>query len=122
VKRSLICRLIFGATVSERRRQHAKALDGRLPTPEQLRQLGGLIASALTEIRAHCDKPRVVFALADAFHNLPRVMFAPEFSWSWALIFFEGLEREQPEIGRRYIEAFDTIMGFRAAPGAAGRE
>ena len=114
---SLLRRLIFGATVQERRRKFANALDGSLPTPEQMRQLGRMLGDALVEIRCRNRDPELVFALADAFHCLPSVMFAPEFQWSWFLIFLEGLERLHPEVGRRYIAAFDKVVGFQAVPG-----
>jgi hypothetical protein len=110
---------MFGASVQERRRQHARALDGRPPTPEQLRQLGRMVTDALTEIRARNREPEVVFALADAFHNLPWVIHHPQFSWSRLLIFLEALERDFPEIGHKYMVAFDQVVGFRAEPGAA---
>src|SRR5262249_3948623 len=116
---SLLHRLIFGATVAERRREFAKALDGQLPTPEQMRRLGRMLGDALCEIRCRHRDPNLVFALADAFHCQPFVMFAPEFQWSWFLIFLEGLERQYPEVGRRYIEAFDEMVGFQAEPGTA---
>ena len=103
--------------MQERRRDFAKALDGRLPTPEQMRQLGRMLGDALVEIRCRTRDPELVFALADAFHCLPDVMFTPEFQWSWFLIFLEGLERQYPEVGRRYIAAFDEVVGFRAEPG-----
>jgi hypothetical protein len=106
--------LIFGATVQERRREFAKALDGRLPTPEQLRLLGRMLGEALIEIRSRHRDPDLVFALADAFHSQPFVMFAPEFQWSWFLIFLEGLERQYPEVGRRYVAAFDQVVGFQS--------
>jgi len=115
---SLLRRLIFGATVKERRREFAKALDGRLPTSEQLLQLGRMAADAFGEIRCYHRDPELVFALADAFHCLPSIMFAPEFQWSWFLIFLEGLERLYPEVGRRYIAAFDEVVGFPVEPGA----
>ncbi|WP_149110298.1 hypothetical protein [Limnoglobus roseus] len=102
--------------MSERRRRHAECLDGRLPTPEQYRQLIDLTADAFTAIRSFCDQPVVVFALADAFHNLPRMAVAPEYSWSWALMYFERLARDHPEVGDWYLTAFDRIMGFDAEP------
>ena len=116
--RSLIRRLIFGATVGERRRQHAKALDGRRPTAGQLRQLGRMASDAFIDIRNTRDID-VANALADAFHNLPVVVYAPAFSWSWLLVFLDGLERLYPEYGQRYLAAFDEAVGFEAEPGAA---
>jgi hypothetical protein len=113
---SFLRHLIFGATLHERRREFAKGLDGSLPTPEQMRRLGHMLEDALVEIRCRNRDPDLVFALADAFHCLPHVMFAPEFQWSWFLIFLEGLERLYPEIGRRYIAAFDEVVGFQAEP------
>lgn len=111
--RSLIRRLMFGATVGERRQQHAKALDGKLPTPEQVRQLGRMASDAFIDIRNTRDVD-LANALADAFHNLPAVVHSPAFSWSWLLIFLVGLERLYPEVGRRYLAAFDEAVGFRA--------
>jgi len=116
---SPLLRLIFGATVQERRREFAKALDGQLPTAEQMLQLGRMTGDAIIEIRCRTRDPDLVFALADAFHCLPSVMFAPEFKWSWFLLILEGLERLYPEVGRRYIAAFDEVVGFHAEPGAA---
>jgi hypothetical protein len=107
------------STVQERRRAFAKALDGHLPTPEQMRRLGRMLGDALVEIRCRNRDPELVFALADAFHCLPAVMFAPGFRWSWFLIFLEGLERLYPEVGHRYIAAFDEVVSFQAEPGAA---
>jgi hypothetical protein len=118
MRRSLFRWLIFGATVSERRQQHAKALDGRLPSPDQLRQLGRMAADAFVDIRNTRDID-LANALADAFHNLPAVVHWPEFSWSWLLVFLNGLERLYPEVGRRYLAAFDQVVGFYAEPGAA---
>jgi hypothetical protein len=119
VRRSLFRRLFFGETVSEKRERFAKSLDGQRPTPEQLRQLGLMAHDALCEIRARKREPEVVFALADAFHNLPCVMLDPRFSWSWLLVFLSALERDFPDVGCRYVEAFDRIVGFNAEPGAA---
>ena len=111
--RSMIRRLMFGATVGERRRQHAKALDGTLRTPEQLRQLGRMASDAFIDIRNTRDID-LANALADAFHNLPVVAHSSAFSWSWLLMFLDGLERLYPEVGRRYVAAFDEAVGFRA--------
>ncbi len=113
MERSLIRRMIFGATVQERRQQHAKALNGLLPTPDQLRQLGRMAADVFVDIRITRDID-LANSLADAFHNLPVVVYSPQFSWSWLLVFIDGLERLYPEVGQRYIEAFDEIVGFRA--------
>src|SRR5262245_59300899 len=92
--------MIVGAAMHERRRLFAKALDGQLPTPEQMSQLGRMAGDAFIEIRCRSRDPELVFALADAFHCLPSVMFATEFKWSWLLIFLEELERLYPEVGR----------------------
>jgi hypothetical protein len=116
---SLFRRILWGATVQERRERFAKSLDGRLPTPEQHRQLGRMAADAFMEIRARNREPELVFALADAFHCLPAVMHEAGFSWSWLLIFLAALERDFPEVGRRYMAAFDRVVGFDAEPGAA---
>ena len=116
---SLLRPLIVGATVQERRREFAKALDGQLPTLDQMRQLGLMAGDAFIEIRCRTRDPELVFALADAFHCLPSVMFAAEFKWSWFLMFLEGLERLYPEVGRQYITAFDEVVGFRAEPNPA---
>ena len=102
------------ATVQERRERFAKSIDGQLPTPEQLCLLGRMAADALVEIRARSREPELVFALADAFHCLPAVMHELWFSWSYLLIFLVALEREFPEVGRRYIAAFDQVVGFKA--------
>lgn len=109
--RSLIRRLIFGETMQERRRQHAKALDRQPPTPDQLRQLGRMTAETFVDIRNTRDID-LANALADAFHNLPVEVHSPQFSWARLLMFLEGLERRYPEVGRRYIAAFDGIVGF----------
>ncbi|MBA4190761.1 MAG: hypothetical protein C0467_22475 [Planctomycetaceae bacterium] len=119
MRRSLLRRLFFGETVTEKRERFAKDLDGQRPTPEQLRQLGLMARDALCEIRSRNREPEVVFALADAFHNLPLVMHDPRFSWSWLLVFLTTLERDFPDIGRRYVEVFDRIVGFKAEPAAA---
>jgi hypothetical protein len=116
---SLFRRLLCGATVQERRERYAKSIDGHLPTPEQQRLLGRMAADAFVEIRARSREPDLVFALADAFHCLPAVMHEPGFSWSWLLIFLAALERDFPEVGRRYMAAFDAVVGFDAEPGAA---
>jgi hypothetical protein len=116
---SLIRWLLFGATVQERRERFAKSIDGKLPTPEQLRLLGQMAADAFVEIRARNREPELVFSLADAFHCLPTVMHEPGFSWSWLLIFLAALERDYPEVGRRYIAAFDRVVGFEAEPSDA---
>jgi hypothetical protein len=99
--------------VNEKRERFAKSLDGQRPTPEQLQQLGLMAHAALCEIRARAREPEVVFALADAFHNLPLAMIDPRFSWSWLLVFLSALERDFPEVGRRYVEDFDRIVGFK---------
>ena len=99
MRRSLLPKLIFGATVCERRHQHAKDLDGQLPTPDQLRQLGLMASDAFIQIRNTRDID-LANALADAFHNVPVVVHSPEFSWSWLLVFLDGLEQLYPEIGR----------------------
>lgn len=101
-------RRLFGGTVSERRRQHALALNGRLPTPDQHRQLDQMAADAFLDIRNTRDID-LANALADAFHNLPVVVHSPGFSWSWLLVFLDGLERLYPEVGRRYLVAFDRV-------------
>ena len=106
--------------MSERRTQHVKALDGRLPTPDQLRQLGNMTAHAFLHIRSTRDL-ELARALADAFHNLPRVVYEPCFLWSQVLMFLEGFERLYPEAGCGYIAAFDQIVGFPGAPAARGR-
>jgi hypothetical protein len=100
--------------VNEKRERFARSLDGQLPTPEQLQQLGRMATSAMCEIRGRAHEPEVVFALADAFHNLPTVMVSPRFSWSWLLIFLSALARDFPDVGRRYVEDFDRIVGFKA--------
>lgn len=107
--------------MSERRQQHAKALDGRLPTPDQLRQLGCMASDAFIHIRNTRDID-LANALADAFHNLPAVMCSPEFSWSWLLVFLEGLERLYPEVSHPYLAAFDRAVGFNAEPIGASSE
>lgn len=117
MRRSLLRRLLFGETVNEKRERFAKSLDCQRPTPEQLRQLGLMAHDALCEIRVRNHEPEMVFALADAFHNLPSVMLAPQFSWSWLLVFLSTLERDFPDVGRRYMEAFDRIVGFGPEPG-----
>ena len=105
------------AGVSERRQQHAKALDGRLPTPDQLLQLGHMASDAFIDIRNTRDID-LANAIADAFHNLPVEVHTQEFSWSWLLIFLVGLERLYPEVGRKYLAAFDQVVGFDADPHA----
>lgn len=117
--RSLIRRLLFGATVQERRERFAKSIDGQMPTPEQQQLLGRMAGAAFGEIRCRYREPELVFALADAFHNLPSVMHEPSFSWSWLLIFLDALERDFPEVGHRYMAAFDKVIGFETSPGAA---
>jgi hypothetical protein len=106
---------MFGATVQEQRRQHAKALDGTLPTPEQLQKLGRMSADAFLDIRNYSRNQGLVFALADAFHNLPAVVYSSQFKWSWLLVFLEVLERDYPEVGRKFIADFDEITGLQSA-------
>jgi hypothetical protein len=118
---SLLRRLFFGATVQERRRKFAKSLDGRLPTPKHLRQLGRMLHDAFCEIRSHRDDLDLVSALADTFHSQPFVMFSPEFQWSWLRMFLEGLERQYPKVGQQSIYAFDEMVGFQAEPGSGDR-
>ena len=101
--------------MSDRRKLYAKSIDGQLPTPEQMRQLGQMAGNAFLEIRARTRDPDLVFALSDAFHCLPVVMHESSFSWSWFLIFLEELERQYPEVGGRYLSTFDEIVGFRAS-------
>jgi hypothetical protein len=118
VVRSLIRRLLFGATVQERRERFAKSIDGQLPTPEQHRLLGLMATHAFSDIRNFHREPELVFALADAFHNLPVVMHDPSFSWSLLLIFLDRLERDFPEVGSRYMAQFEKVIGFDATPAA----
>ena len=101
-----------------RRREFAKARDGQLPTPEQMSMLARMLGDAFCDIRCCSEDPNLVHALADAFHSQPYVMFSPDFQWSWLLVFLEGLERQYPEVGLRYITAFDKIWGFQAEPSA----
>src|SRR2546423_145186 len=86
----------------QRRRDFVKSLDGRLPSPEQVRLLGELLMEALLEIRNSQD-PQRTRALADALHNLPLAMHCDWFRWSVLLAELEAYERLQPQSGARYI-------------------
>jgi hypothetical protein len=78
-----------------------------------------MAADAFVAIRNYSRDPSLVFSVADAFHNLPTVVYSPHFSWSWLLIFLEALERDHPEVGCRFVADFDAIIGFSAEPSAA---
>lgn len=104
---------ILAPIESERRRGFAKSMDGSLPSPQQMQMLGRMTMDALLAIRGNSQKPSLVFAVADAFHNLPESMFEPTFKWSSLLMFLEGLERECPDLGRRFLADFDAIIGFK---------
>ena len=78
-----------------------------------MRLLSRIAYRAFVDIRARALDPKLVFALADALHNLPIVMYEPTFNWSWVLMFLEDLERAYPDVGSRYLAAFDEAIGFR---------
>lgn len=72
-----------------------------------------MASDAFILIRDSTRDPRLVFFVADAFHNLPAVVHSPRFRWSWLLNFLEGLEREYPAVGGQFLTAFDEVIGFR---------
>lgn len=111
LRHSILGRIFFGYTMNELRQRHSKSLEGQLPNPDQRRQLDSMMRCAFLDIRNTRDIDLSI-ALADAFHNLPEMVHAPWFSWSYLLIFLIGLEKLYPEIGRNYLAMFDKVVGF----------
>jgi hypothetical protein len=108
-----VWKLLSGGTVRERREQFAKSLDGQQPTPEQMKLLGQMIQNAFLMIRSDASDSNLVFALSDAFHNLPRDMFEPNFSWYWLAGSLHGLEQKHPVVGQTFLTMLDRAMGFK---------
>lgn len=108
-----IRRILRIPTIDERRVEYLKAhLEGRRPTPEQGMSLIRLICMAFVWIRSRPESPAVVFAIADAFHNLPGEMFSENFSWCRTLEVLLCLKQQAPDVGAIFLDEFDDIVGF----------
>ncbi|QDU29340.1 hypothetical protein ETAA8_44490 [Anatilimnocola aggregata] len=73
--------------------------------------LGAMTMDAFLCIQNCCDDSEAVFAVADAFHNLPAISFSSHFRWSYVLMMLENLEQVQPTIGGHYLAEFDKVIG-----------
>lgn len=71
---------------------------GLLPTEEQRRMLCQMMYRTFVQIRslAYSGASQQTADLADAFHNLPTVMYAPDFSWSFLRYFLVFYQNKYP--------------------------
>ena len=77
----------------------------------QRRELGRMIADAMVALRAACwsGDAEEGAAIADAFHNVPGMMFAETFEWNWFRGELERYADRYPERGRAWLERLDAI-------------
>ena len=87
--------------------------DAKPLTERQRRKLCEMLYRALLEIRAlgWDGKAEQIADLADAFHNLPAMLWSEDFSLDFFRNFLEGYRQKYPEgWGTGYIKALDEIM------------
>jgi hypothetical protein len=93
------------------RAKRMKDLDGHLPTDEQKRLLCEMMYRAFLELRhlGWQGKAEQAADLADAFHNLPTVMYSPDFRWSVLHMFLESYQRKYPNGFEDYVAMLENI-------------
>jgi hypothetical protein len=90
--------------------------DAKLPRAEQRRALARLTYLALLEMRmlGREGKAAQVADLAEAFHNLPLMMWHPEFSMSCQREFFARYqEKHGVREGFNYVAALDRFRRMK---------
>lgn len=84
------------------------------PTEEQKRQLGEMVYRAFIEIRSlgWGGKAEQAADLADAFHNLPTGMYAPDFDWAFFRHFLQYYQKKYPPSGSYldYVAMLEAIF------------
>lgn len=68
------------------------------PTEQQRRLFCEMMCRAYIELRGlgYQGKPEQAAALADAFHNLPFMMYQPNFDWARSRRYFESYKSHYP--------------------------
>jgi hypothetical protein len=82
------------------------------PTERQRQLLGVLLQHGYVAIRALAWKGKAPQAadLADALHNIPAFMFAPDWNWNTASLFLEGYYEKYPD---RQDDVFNLLSDLR---------
>ena len=77
----------------------------------QRAKLCELMSEAFLELRMLAWNGNAAQAadLADAFHNLPALMYTDRFNWDWAGMYFDTYASQHPASGRKYLALFDAI-------------
>ena len=86
--------------------------DSRLPTEQERRKLCELLYRALLDLRLLCWRGSAQQAadLADAFHELPALLWSESFSLSLFRKYLEGYELKYPEADFKYVKMFDNLF------------
>ncbi|HEY0172570.1 MAG TPA: hypothetical protein VGB98_16225 [Pyrinomonadaceae bacterium] len=88
--------------------------DSRLPTEQERRKFCELLYRALLDLRLLCLRGQAQQAadLADAFHELPALLWSETFSPALFRKYLEGYEQKYPGADFKYVSMFDNL--FRA--------
>lgn len=88
--------------------------DTQLPTEQQRQKLCEMIYRAFIEMRilGLQGKSEQVADLADAFHNLPQLLYSEEFSMKFFRIFLQSYHEKYPrnETGGDFLQILDKII------------
>jgi len=87
--------------------------DSRMPTERERQKLCIMLHFALLEIRllGHEGKAKQAHDLADAFHNLPELLWSDVFSFNFFRNFLQGYQEQYQENSRfNYLAMLDEIM------------
>lgn len=87
--------------------------DARMPTDEERQKLTRMIYMTFLEIRVLGweGKAKQAADLADAFHNLPTLLWSEDFSFKFFRKFLEGYYSKYPARGSfNYLKMLDEII------------
>lgn len=83
-----------------------------MPTERERRKLIRMLRYALLEIRllGYRGKPEQAADLADAFHEMPALLWSEDFRFSFFRKFLEGYHQKYPESDFDYRAMLNEIM------------